>query len=69
MAARIVGANPIIAVDMNPKRLALGRKLGAAHALNNTKTDVTEKIRAIVGGGPRRPQQLPPRARGERWVT
>ena len=33
MAARIVGAKTIIAVDINPKRLALSRELGATHRL------------------------------------
>jgi aryl-alcohol dehydrogenase len=51
MAARIVGADPIIAVDMNPKRLALARKLGATHTVDSSKTDVVQKIRATTGSG------------------
>jgi aryl-alcohol dehydrogenase len=51
MAARVVGADPIIAVDMNPKRLALARQLGATHTVNSVKTEVTQRIRAITGSG------------------
>ena len=51
MAARIVGADPIIAVDKNSRRLALARKLGATHTVGNTKADIVKKIRAITGGG------------------
>ena len=35
MAARIVGADPIIGVDMLPKRLKLARELGATHAIDS----------------------------------
>jgi aryl-alcohol dehydrogenase len=51
MAARIVGADPIIGVDRIPKRLALARELGATHAVDNRKTEVTKAIRALTGGG------------------
>jgi aryl-alcohol dehydrogenase len=51
MAARIVGANPIIGVDIHAKRLALARELGATHDIRNGKTGVTKKIRAITSGG------------------
>jgi aryl-alcohol dehydrogenase len=51
MAARVVGADPIIAVDVNPKRLALGRRLGATHAINNANGELARSIRAIAGGG------------------
>jgi aryl-alcohol dehydrogenase len=51
MAARIVGADPIIAVDMKAKRLALGRELGATHTINNANTELIRRIRTIAGGG------------------
>ena len=40
MAAKIVGCDPIIAVDVHPHRLALARDLGATHTINppNVKT-------------------------------
>ncbi len=51
MAARIVGAAPIIAVDINPKRLRLARKLGATHCIDNRNAGLAERIAAITGGG------------------
>ncbi len=51
MAARLVGADPIIAVDIVPKRLKLARELGATHGLDNRKADLAQRIRAIARGG------------------
>ncbi len=54
MAAKIAGCDPIIAVDMHDKRLALARELGATHTINHTgRTDVVAEIRKITGGGVR----------------
>ena len=54
MAARIAGCDPIIAVDIHDKRLALARELGATHTLNHTgRADVVAEIRAITGDGVR----------------
>jgi aryl-alcohol dehydrogenase len=50
MAAKIVGANPIIAVDVNDERLALAKELGATHAFN-AKDDAVAKIRELVPQG------------------
>lgn len=51
MAARVVGAGPVIAVDIVPKRLKLALELGATHALDNRKADLGKRIRAITGSG------------------
>jgi aryl-alcohol dehydrogenase len=51
MAARIVGARTIIAVDIKPRRLKLAMQLGATHAINNRLADLTRSISAITGGG------------------
>jgi aryl-alcohol dehydrogenase len=51
MAAHIVGANPIIAVDINPTRLELARQLGATHAIDNRYEDVASRLSAITGRG------------------
>ena len=40
----------IVAVDVEDGRLALARELGADHALNPAKTDVTDAVRALTGG-------------------
>ena len=37
MAARVVGATTIIAVDVVPSRLSLAQELGATHAVNAPK--------------------------------
>ena len=51
MAARIAGANPIIGVDLKPKRLELALELGATHVINNRHDDVTSGITEITGSG------------------
>lgn len=50
MAAKIAGANPIIAVDVNDQRLELARELGATHAFN-AKDDPAGKIRELCPAG------------------
>jgi len=51
MAARIAGCATIIAVDMQPARLALARELGATHALHARDEDVLARIKEITGAG------------------
>ena len=51
MAARVVGATTIVAVDLNDARLELARELGATHTFNPKKVDVTKEIVALSGGG------------------
>ena len=51
MAARIVGAKPIIGVDIKPKRLQLAMELGATHVINNRRQDVAAHIAEITGRG------------------
>jgi aryl-alcohol dehydrogenase len=50
MAAKIAGANPIIAVDVNEKRLALAIELGATHAFDGREGAV-EQIQALCPAG------------------
>jgi aryl-alcohol dehydrogenase len=50
MAAKIVGADPIIAVDVNDKRLVLAKELGATHAFN-AKANAIDKIRELCPQG------------------
>lgn len=50
MAAKIAGANPIIAVDVNDERLALAKELGATHAFN-ARDDAPARIREVVPQG------------------
>ncbi len=51
MAARLVGAQPIIGVDRKPKRLQLAMQLGATHTINNRHQDVAACIGDITGSG------------------
>jgi aryl-alcohol dehydrogenase len=51
MAARIVKARTIIAVDMNNRRLKLACELGATHSVDNRRSDLAGSIKAITGSG------------------
>ncbi len=51
MAARVVGASPIIGVDINPWRLEIAQELGATHVIDNRYEDIATRIAAITGGG------------------
>ena len=54
MAAKIAGCDPIIAVDIHAKRLALARELGATHTIDHTgRADVVAEIRKLTGDGVR----------------
>ncbi len=50
MAANLVGAGKIIAVDVVPEKLKLAKELGATHTVNPKETpNVTQAIRDIAG--------------------
>lgn len=51
MAAKVVGANPIIGVDINPMRLKLALELGATHVIDGRETDVLSFVSRITGRG------------------
>jgi aryl-alcohol dehydrogenase len=51
MAARLVGARGIIAIDKIASRLQLARELGATHTLDGSAADIAQKIIEITGGG------------------
>jgi aryl-alcohol dehydrogenase len=54
MAAKVAGCDPIIAVDIHDRRLALARGLGATHTINHTgRRDVVAEIRKVTGEGVR----------------
>nr|P80094.2 RecName: Full=S-(hydroxymethyl)mycothiol dehydrogenase; AltName: Full=NAD/mycothiol-dependent formaldehyde dehydrogenase; Short=MD-FALDH [Amycolatopsis methanolica] len=48
--ARLAGANKIIAVDRDAKKLEWATELGATHTVNATETDVVEAVQALTGG-------------------
>ena len=53
MAARLVGAATIIAIDVNPQRLALAEELGATHTVNASTQEPGAAIREALPGGVR----------------
>jgi aryl-alcohol dehydrogenase len=51
MAARVVGATTIIAVDLHDERLELAMSLGATHTFNPARDDVVASLTALTGHG------------------
>jgi aryl-alcohol dehydrogenase len=51
MAAHLVGAHPIIGVDLKPQRLALALELGATQVIDNGREDVVSRLAALTGRG------------------
>lgn len=51
MAARLVGASRIIAIDIVPGRLALAQALGATDIVNAKDCDAAQAVREITGHG------------------
>ena len=51
MAAKLVGAGTIIAIDLVDSRLALARELGATDTINPSREEVPEAVRRITGVG------------------
>jgi L-iditol 2-dehydrogenase len=49
-AIRAAGASQVIAVDINDKRLAVARELGADEVLRGDQCDVPEQVRQLSGG-------------------
>ena len=48
--ARLAGASPIIAVDIDDRKLEWARRFGATHTINSRETDPVEGIRELTGG-------------------
>jgi len=52
MAAKAVGCDPIVAVDLNPERLEIAKELGATHAFNPKDTqDLVWEIMDVAAPG------------------
>ena len=49
--ARIVGATPIIAVDLVASKLEMARTLGATHTVDASEVDPVAAVHEITGGG------------------
>jgi Zn-dependent alcohol dehydrogenase len=50
-AAAIAGADPIIAIDLDDRKLEFAREFGASHVINASNTDAVEAIWEISAGG------------------
>jgi S-(hydroxymethyl)glutathione dehydrogenase/alcohol dehydrogenase len=48
--AVLAGANPIIAVDLNERKLGFAKQFGATHTVNAGSTDPVEAIKELTGG-------------------
>lgn len=51
LGAALVGANPLVAVDVVPQKLELALSLGATHAIDARSNDAVEQIREATDGG------------------
>ena len=51
MAARVVGATRIVAIDLHDERLDFARSVGATHTLNPSRDDVVASLTALTGYG------------------
>jgi aryl-alcohol dehydrogenase len=51
IAARMIGASPIICVDVLQNRLDLAAELGATHLLNTNDGDVAQRVKEILPRG------------------
>jgi len=50
MGLRLVGAHPIVAVDLSQDRLEMARSLGATHTVLGNETDLATAVNDITGG-------------------
>ena len=50
MGARLVGANTIIAIDRDPRKLEWARELGATHTIDATAADTVQAVQELTGG-------------------
>ena len=48
--ASLAGAAPIIAVDVDDRKLEWAQRFGATHTVNSKNTDPVERIRELTGG-------------------
>ncbi|MDF3312464.1 S-(hydroxymethyl)mycothiol dehydrogenase [Rhodococcus sp. T2V] len=50
MGARLAGANKIIAIDRDEKKLEWAKDLGATHTINGGNVDAIEAVQELTGG-------------------
>lgn len=52
IAAKLAGANPIIAVDVHDQKLSAAKEFGASHSINSSKENLPEVVKKIMGNRP-----------------
>jgi S-(hydroxymethyl)mycothiol dehydrogenase len=50
VGSHLAGAAKVIAVDIDDRKLATAKRLGATHTVNSKETDPVEAIRELTGG-------------------
>ncbi len=50
MGSRLAGAAKIIAVDIDDRKLAMAKEMGATHTVNSRQVDAVDTIRELTGG-------------------
>jgi Zn-dependent alcohol dehydrogenase len=51
MGAALIGANPVIAIDIDPAKLELAQRVGATHVVDARDGDVVDRVLALSDGG------------------
>jgi Zn-dependent alcohol dehydrogenase len=51
MGAVVAGASPVIAIDLDPEKLELARRLGATHTIDARDGAVADRVVALTGSG------------------
>jgi Zn-dependent alcohol dehydrogenase len=51
MGAALTGAHPVIAIDIDPVKLELARRVGATHVVNAGEGEVVDKVLELSDGG------------------
>lgn len=51
MGALAAGASPVVAMDLNPDKLALAASLGPVRTVDASASDAVEQVRALTNGG------------------
>ncbi len=47
---KIAGANPIIAIDLDERKLEMAKDFGATHTIKSTDSDLIEKVKSLAKG-------------------
>jgi Zn-dependent alcohol dehydrogenase len=51
MGATLAGANPVIAIDIDPVKLELARRFGATHVVEAGQSDIVDQVLELSDGG------------------